>query len=324
MSDHLQAQPIWSKLPEPIEALIAKPWCFSLFNAMYAIEKNWAMPLEMCSGLSERIMVSPNHALNFNASEVKSCDLHNTDRGVLSLKSNFLGLYGADSPMPHYVLEQCDQNTPAGKRTRAFLDIFNHIFYCQMYQAWKKNQLCIQGIGAKQYDEVLNAILSGNDERIYNTGVASVKQTSASGLAQMLRIEMHEPSIKVEDLGTSWMALDEISILGNDESNILGLTAILGEQVLVSGADIQLHIGPITQTESKHFSPFEVKSKKLATLMKSHLPQGIAWQCLVKIKQPEHSEKRIGQDEIRLGYNSNLGFSQSRIEKLSFDHAQYK
>ena len=108
------------------------------------------------------------------------------------LETSYSGLYGADAAMPHYVLEQAAQDDVNGERTRAFLDIFNHQYYCLLYQAWKKSQLNIKGIGADQYRQVmLNAILSssdvGNSSREVNAGVAGLKTTSASGLAKVIK-----------------------------------------------------------------------------------------------------------------------------------------
>ncbi len=317
-------QPTWSKLPTAVEDLILTPWRFSLFRALYLIEQNWATPTELNSGISERVLISSNQNLGFAAAEIQSCELHNHDRGVLALTTNFLGLYGADSPMPHYVLEQSAQNSPVGARTRAFLDMFNHVLYCQIYQAWKKSQFNLAGIGANQYDQMLDAILSGADERIYNTGLASVKQNSASGLTQLLRIELQEPTIKVNDLGITWMPLDELSTMGSDETTVLGMTTILGSEVLVSGANIKLDIGPVSSDKAKRFSPHEKEGARLAELVQSHLPEGVPWQCEISINEPGATAKLIGVHEIGLGIGSHLGEMKAKMRTQNFSSAQYQ
>ncbi len=97
--------PVWAKLPVPIEKLIATPWQFNLFKAMSLIEKHWATPLELEKGISERVLFKPYKELGFPATDVRSCELDNQGRGRLSLSTSFLGLYGVDAPMPHYLLK---------------------------------------------------------------------------------------------------------------------------------------------------------------------------------------------------------------------------
>ena len=49
---------------------------------------------------------------------------------------NFLGLFGADSPLPHYFTSWLSGETEQAERARKFLIPFNHRIYQLLYSAW--------------------------------------------------------------------------------------------------------------------------------------------------------------------------------------------
>lgn len=316
--------PVWAKLPPAIEHLIAKPWQFNLFKAMSLIEKHWAAPNELEQGISQRVMFKPFKELGFPATDVRKCTLENDGRGRLSLSTSFLGLYGVDAPMPHYVLEQAASDEQSGDRVRQFLDIFNHVLYCQLFQAWKKSQINIAGRGAEQFDGLVESILLGKTDQKIQCGIASLKQTSASGLAQLLKHSLDIESLKVDDTRANWQSIDTPSAIGTNNQMILGNSAVLGTKVLVSGSILTIEIGPVTNEIALKLTPRSADGIKMAALLTAHLPSNIEWVCQIKVANEALAEQTIGKHGLVLGHNSYLGAAAANITTHSYTHNQYK
>lgn len=317
-------QPVWSKLPKPIEQLIAQPWKFNLFKAMSLIEKHWATPQEIEKGISERVMFKPYKELGFPATDVRACSLDNQGRGRLSLSTSFLGLYGVDAPMPHYLLEQAARDDESGDRVRLFLDMFNHILYCQLFQAWKKSQINVAGRGAEQFDHLVESILSNSTEQKVQCGIASLKQTSAAGLTQLLKHTLNIRDLRVDDTRANWQPIDSPSTFGHDTQMVLGGSAVLGSKVLVSGSILTIDIGPVDSETAISLNPQHEQGKMMAALLSTHLPNNVQWLCQIKVANEAVDQQAIGISTLTLGHNSYLGSAAANVTVNSYTHFQYQ
>ncbi|WP_282115233.1 type VI secretion system baseplate subunit TssG [Pseudoalteromonas arctica] len=323
-ADKNHAHPVWSKLPAPIELLIEQPWRFNLFKAMSLIEKHWAAPQELEQGISNRVVFKPFKELGFPATDVRECVLENDGRGRLSLSTSFLGLYGVDAPMPHYVLEQAASDEQSGDRVRQFLDIFNHVLYCQLFQAWKKSQINIAGRGASQFDGLVESILLGKTDQKIQCGIASLKQTSAAGLAQLLKHSLNIDTLKVDDTRANWQKIDTPSSIGEENQMVLGSSAVLGTKVLVSGSILTIDIGPVNSDTAMSLTPRSEEGIKMAALLTAHLPSNVEWVCQIKVANEAVAEQALGQQPLVLGHNSYLGAAAANTTSHSYSHQQYK
>jgi type VI secretion system protein ImpH len=294
-------QPNGDKVSDTFIALTDKPWTFSLFNALNLLEQEWAEHDELCQGLSVRVLITCNKELGFAASDIKSCQLVAKGRGLVHLETNFLGLYGADSTMPHYVLEQALDDHGSGKRTRAFLNIFNHLFYCLLYQSWKKSQLNIPGKGAQQFDHLLNAILADSKQRTVNASVAGLKTTSASGLTLLLQNELGLQQLTLDDMHPRWQNIANQPKLGAQQAPILGQTSILGERVLVAGGNIVIYLGQLNWQDAQGYFPGGKQGAHLCQLLSSQIAVDLPWSCIIDVTQKNRDMQQLGQDEILLG-----------------------
>lgn len=313
--------PVWAKLPDSISMLLEKPWKFGLFQAVALLEKHWANKGELKRGLSERVKITPHKALLFPASDVPECTLKLGGKGSIELKTSFSGLYGADSPMPHYVLEQAMQDDQSAARTRAFMDIFNHLFYCQLYTAWQKQQCTQFGIGSQQFDEVINAVLQSKETNKSYLGIASLKQTSTSGLCQVLKQALEVEQLSINDLQPTWQPLTQYTTFGDGEAK-LGETTLLGSEVLVTGTAISIVIGPLTQQVAKQFSPNAKKGRLLQKLMLHHCSSDMDWQLELQVTMPATKERYFGE-VIELGTNACLGARDAELRRFNYQQAQF-
>lgn len=317
-------QPNWGKLPENLKDLQHKPWEFGLFKALNLLETQWAEQDEMEKGVSRRVLITPNKELGFPASDIKKGNLLTRGRGVFHIETNYSGLYGADAAMPHYVLEQACRDDEAGERTRAFLDMFNHLYYCLLYQSWKKSQLNIKGVGAKQFDQILDTILSGRKDTEANAGVTVLKTSSACGIAKLLNDEFKSEQIKVDDSSPKWQKVGVSSGLGDKHTAILGESTILGDEILVSGGKVIIELGQLPENTAKNFYPGKPNGQKLYNLIESQLPTDLPWECTMVITHDHKQSQHLGDTTLVLGVNSHMGEVSHTIEFQKFKDSQYK
>ncbi|MFC3032152.1 type VI secretion system baseplate subunit TssG [Pseudoalteromonas fenneropenaei] len=313
--------PIWAKLPEPILKLLETPWQFGLFPAIAMLEKHWASEGELSKGLSDRVKLTPYKEFGFPGSDLRASQLKIAGKGQIQLSSAYFGLYGIDSPLPHYVLEQALRDDESSARTRAFIDIFNHVLYCQLYQAWQKSQSGHSGIGSQQFDAVIAAVLQSKEAKKSHLGIASLKQTSAAGLTQLLRQALSVECLQLDDLKPVWQPLSEVTQLGQ-KGTTLGANTLLGEQVLVSGTRVAIHVGPLSTYEAEHFKPHGQQGQQLARLMAHHVSCDIDWQLELDVIMPAQPALHFGE-EIKLGGNACLGAREQKQTRMRYQKVQF-
>ncbi|KAF7769668.1 type VI secretion system protein ImpH [Pseudoalteromonas citrea] len=314
--------PHWAKLPEPIAQLLNEPWRFSLFKAMGLLEQHWAINGEVQQGVSQRVKFKSFKELGFPATDVRACYLDPDGSGTIVLESAFLGLYGVDAPMPHYVLEQAANDEEVGQCTRVFLDMFNHVLYCQIYQAWKKSQLTMSGIGSNQFDDIMNAVLAKQSQGRVQTGIASLKQTSAAGLTQLLKAELAISCIEIDDTRATWHTILQPSKIGDPMGSVLGDNMVLGKQALATGTVLFIELGPMSAKSAQPFYPNEHQGQLLARLLQSQLPHDLTWQVMITTIEQPIQGCILGQPQY-LGKSTCLGQVVERIQKYEFTQQQY-
>ncbi len=317
-------QPNWGKLSTNLQNLQDEPWKFGLFKALNILEAEWAENDEMKTGLSSRVLITPHKELGFPVSDIKKSTLVKQGRGVFHIESSYSGLYGVDAAMPHYMLEQAARDDQAGARTRAFLDIFNHLYYCLLYQSWKKSQLTIDGIGSEQFEQILNAVFSGRQNTATNSGVSVLKTSSACGMAKLLNDEFNLEQIKVDDSSPNWQPIAEVSSLGDEGTSVLGESSILGDRVLVSGGKVIIELGELPEGNAKNFFPGQKKAHQLQRLIESQLPTDLGWECTMSIHHGYKASQELGDKSLILGVSSHVGEVSELIEFQRFKDSQYK
>lgn len=85
------------------------------------------------------IQFSVNPQLVHNRSDIDSILVEEKDdKFVAQLSVNFLGLYGAASPLPAFYSEAILQSENSDDATKDFMDLFNHRMISLVYKCWEK------------------------------------------------------------------------------------------------------------------------------------------------------------------------------------------
>ena len=121
------------------------------FQAIFLLEKYYSnlrpeSYSEVGSGShfrTENIRFSVSSALSFPVGDISSIT-HNEDYTATNVEVNFLGLHGANSPLPSCYTEKlagrdCDENP-----VKDFFDFFHHRYLSLLYRVWKKYKYHVQ------------------------------------------------------------------------------------------------------------------------------------------------------------------------------------
>jgi len=188
----------------------------------------------------ERIRLRPSVSLAFPASDVESvCP---TEQRV-QITATFLGLYGADSPLPYAYSEHLAQisDERSGERVRAFLDIFHHRLYSLLYRAWRKARPVATSAEAAHplYQRVLSAlgytselgVETSRRPRLAEARMLVLRPRTAVGLEAFLRYRLGYPC-RVAQLEERWVTLPpaELSRLGAGNCS-LGSSLMIGRRL---------------------------------------------------------------------------------------------
>ena len=85
------------------------------------------------------IQFSVNPQLSYNKSDIQSVVVTEKDnKFVAQMSVNFLGLYGAASPLPAFYSEAVLQAGNGDDSSKDFMDLFNHRMISLVYKCWEK------------------------------------------------------------------------------------------------------------------------------------------------------------------------------------------
>lgn len=84
------------------------------------------------------VRFAPSPGMGFPVSEVQAVEYEEDDSKPPVIRTNFMGLYGVDSPLPTSYLDDITQRREGHETLQEFLDIFSHRILTQFYRIWRK------------------------------------------------------------------------------------------------------------------------------------------------------------------------------------------
>lgn len=251
-----------------------------------------------------------------------AADLRRAYRGAdgkLVLEAAFLGLYGVDAPVPAYFWESVARGEEEGQCLRAFLDLFGSRLYELLYLAWKKSRgHLFEDQGANLLEDYLLA-LSGKprttrtDLALAYAGGFGCRAKGAAILAGMLREHLGVP-VRVEEFVPCWVEVGPVSVLGRT-GMILGEDVVLGQRVLDVGRKINIELGLMSEARTLEFFPGRGGARELRDLIEGYLEPTLEYDVIFLV-EPTHCKRRLGRDDIHLGWTSGLGESAKKPRRI--------
>jgi type VI secretion system protein ImpH len=183
---------------------------------------------------------------------------------VFEVVTTFLGLTGASSPLPGYIVEEIAQEDPDRPLKRQFLDLFHHRVVSLLYRALSRYML--EGETTRAGDDVWTRrvlALAGLDTYERGPSVrlsvsqllrlapllatrARTAQTLERALADVLREELGEARVTVQQFAGSWVDVEpeQRMKLGQLNSH-LGRTSMLGGKLFDRAGKVIIGISPL-------------------------------------------------------------------------------
>lgn len=272
---------------------------------------------------TDRIRFRPDSSLAFPSSDVRRVTL-NQDQQVEVLV-RFMGLYGVDSPLPQYFLDDVTEGGSSGDRLGAFLDIFNQRLYQLLHQVWKKKNLftsldetglyhrLISGMTGQYWNKTHDAMAFGGSFLGQARDVESIEH--------MLRDALSLEELDVDPDVVTWIAVEDGLVL--DGTQALGLETCLGDALPVIGRKVGVKIGPVDQETSQSLQPNGDIGEQMANLLKAYLPEGVDFDVEIELTPKIKHAWMLGNSQSVLAVHTQLGDSTGHGLKFQLSSEQY-
>lgn len=300
------ASPTWPKLPDLIEALLEDASQFSLDQAVRMVERLWPERGRLGSGLDCWLRLVPAAALSFPAADLRRCELD--EQGRLVLQVNPLGLYGVDSPLPHYFLDATAADDERSECLRRFLDGFSHRLYALLYLAGRLERPALE-----EPDTPLAAALAAvagvsepdSAERTELASAFSRRTRSAAGLQALVRESLGGVPVRVRDRLPSWQPVPAQAL--GAQGPALGHDSLLGDRLWVAAGRVQVEIGPLPLAAAQRLLPSEPGGRALLARIRDYLQGKARFDLVLRAQPGAASGCRLGAASLRLGWSTWTG-----------------
>jgi len=260
-------------------------------------------PNETPSALYERLRFKSNPSLSFAKSELSKIEFIETEKGKnVEITLNFLGLFGAASPLPSHYCEMVLESADTDEALKDFLNLFNHHIQKMLYPIWERQRYYIQYQSnlEDKFSKYMLSILGMYSQTQMNDshlnfqkllpyiGLLSMKQKSAGTLVSILRHYLEHDALEIvqciemnEKIPT-W----QYGALG-EENCSLGSNALIGESVKTKGSKFQILLKDVSFDGLYKYSLHGQKMGELQELIDLALNEPLEHELCLEIKKEE-------------------------------------
>lgn len=239
------------------------------------------------------------------------------------LAVNFLGLFGANGPLPLHLTEYARERARnAGDPTLcAFLDVFHHRMVSLFYRARASAEPAISmdrpdadrfsayvgslfGIGSpalRKRDDI------SDFAKLHFAGLMASQKRPASGLVTILNAYFKLP-VRIEQFVGQWLRLPaeaQTRLSSHDQGNRLGVSAVLGRQVWDCQHKFRIVIGPLGYEDYGRLLPGGTSLQRLVAWVRNYVGMALDWDVRLILKKEEMPPLKPGSG-VRLGWSTYL------------------
>lgn len=310
------------------DQLFDQAFKFDFYQAVKIIEILYPEKTPVGEGFdpgAEPARFRSNVTHSFPASAVFSAEHSNTVDDQVDLTVNFMGLAGANSPLPATYTDLIHQRA-AKKDTafKSFLDLFNHRLISLMYRVRKTYRIgfphlhpdethfaryffSLMGLGAPW----LENRMSFKDRALLEyTGLMARQPRSMCGL-ELLLSGYFETQTRGRQFVGGWLRLDDnqVTRIGRAGQNqVLGRDAVLGDKVWDMQSTFSMRLGPMSYEKFLEFLPIGSAYGKLCEMTRFYSGDQYDFSFELLLEHRHVPAARLGtEDGARLGWNSWLG-----------------
>jgi type VI secretion system protein ImpH len=266
---------------------------------------------------SDPVRFRPNPHLGFPAGELKrtEIDADNPD-AIPTVRTNFFGLYGVDSPLPTSIINDINQGRDGADAMAAFLDIFNHRLMTQFYRIWRKYSYpaTFEPGGTDTVSQSLMAltgITHGGDQpssRLLAILKPLLHTThTAEGIAAVINSQAPNTKVEVFAQHPVTMPVAKRARLSMLSGMTLDQNPILGDETCVVGYCSRVELSTDDPDEAKGWMPDGQLRQDVMALLRTYLGCDYDLRFWLTIPTRLLPMPRLGDAGLFNGCNMMLG-----------------
>lgn len=273
----------------------------------------------------EAVRFRPHASLGFPAADLKKISVLSEENQIkFQMEVNFMGLYGAVSPLPAFYTESIIQNTDGESNRRDFFDLFHHRAISLNYRIATKYLL------SKRIERGLNDIvsnwlfsligLSGVStlnkpplKRLHrllaNIGLLATQNRSGAMISRVVSHYFGDIPVRVEEFVEREVYIndDQLVRLGRQMCT-LGEDVTIGHTLKDRAGKFRLWIGALGFERFSEFLPSEEEFEELVALIRYLLQDPLSFDVGLVLADDEVPEFTLAKDDpCRLGWSTWLG-----------------
>lgn len=271
------------------------------------------------SPLFQRVSYKATASLGFPSSDVLALDVD--EAGRYTMEVSFLGLQGAQSPLPGYYLENLAYGA-AHKEGAAsdFLDFFNHRLLTLMHRGWRKYRHYIryQDNAQDGFSAALFALVGLADSNLRGetplnwskmlpyAGLLAGRSRSAEVLSGIVSHCFDLPEVEIDQWVHRWVDIPR------EQLSRMGLSCMTLGQDMVAGkrvADVQgrflLRLKGLSLARFSDFLPERKDHHSLTTLVNFVMREPLAYDLELELMQNQVKASQLGDiTSCQLGWTT--------------------
>lgn len=274
------------------------------------------------------LIFQANPSLGFAPSDLSEMEVMNDGR--VRLETRFLGLNGAHSPLPGYLLDLLLNDESGIQRT--FLDFFNNRLTALLYRAWRKHRYYVRFTedARDPFSARVFALVGLGNEGL--RGETPINWCKMLAYAGMLAARSRSPQA-VSGIVAHCFDLEQVAVrqwqfryvdippdqrcsLGQANGQ-LGFNTMLGERVGDISGKFVLAIKDLTLERFRDFLPSGREFLPLCKVLEVVLREQMACDLELRLKQEEVPRLQLGDEKSgHLGWSSFLGDGSCRDQPV--------
>lgn len=275
------------------------------------------------AGTSQQVKIRPDTSLAFPASDVRA--VKSLSGNDLEVVVRFMGLYGVDSPLPQYFLDDVTEGGTDGQRVQAFLDVFNQRLYELTHQAWKKQNLLTEAGDGGLYRRLVSGLTGQywqkNEGAMAFGGSHLGTARDAVSLEDILKEASSLDELSVDTERVTWIPVEDGLTLNGQQA--LGVDTCVGDAIPMIGKQLGVDIGPVSSESAQDLKPGGDIGDLMAELLHNYLPEGVDFDVSIKLKPKDKAQWVLGGEYSQLGMHTQLGEHSDRGLTMKLTSEQY-
>ncbi|MCM2362415.1 type VI secretion system baseplate subunit TssG [Pseudomonas sp. SR18] len=271
----------------------------------------------------DAVRFRPDPGMGFPASELKSIEIDDVcPERPATVRTRLLGLYGVDSPMPTAFLDDIAQRREGHAALQAFLDMFNHRLFTQLYRIWRKysypatfeaggtdaTSQCLLGLIGLGIPGTARQIATPVSRFLALLSVMRLPTRNAEGIMALVKLLAPDTQAQVTAHWAQRITLAHPASLSRQRPVSLSQGMPLGSVGQDANSQLRLALYTDDPLQARGWLPDGELYRDLLVLLRVYL----GWRCTVKLQLslPVRSLPLpvLGHAPIRLGMTGVLGW----------------